>query len=103
MRPPSARATAARAAVALVAAVLAPGTLAGCSGSGSTGGSASGSASPTTSYGTGPNGVEKLPPDQILAASKAAAKSASWVHLRGTQSGTSTRPRPSGGTPRPGP
>ena len=89
MRPPSVPATAARAAVALVAGVLAAGTLVACSGSGSTGGSASGSASPTTSYGTGPNGVEKLPPDQILAASQAAAKSASWVHMRGTQSGTS--------------
>jgi hypothetical protein len=76
-----------RAAAVLAAVATAVGLLGGCSGSG--GGATSGSASPTASaYGTGPNGVEKLEADQILAASKAAAQSASWVHMHGTQSGT---------------
>jgi hypothetical protein len=86
VRPTVAVAVVAR---ALLCGALAVGALAGCSGSGSgSGPTASATSSPSTSYGTGPNGVEKLAPDDILAASQAAAKSASWVHMRGTQSGT---------------
>jgi hypothetical protein len=54
-------------------------------------GACSGSSTPAasaTAAPTGANGVEKLPPDQILAKSKAAAKAASWVHVTGTQAGT---------------
>jgi len=68
-------------ALVAVAGVLVAGLLAACSGSAST-------PPPSTSSSDGPNGVEKLPADQILARSKAAAKSASWVHVQGTQSGT---------------
>jgi hypothetical protein len=88
VRPSPALVAAARVAAGLLCGALVVGGLAACSGSGSATGSASPTVRATTSYGTGPNGIEKLTADEILAASKAAAQSASWVHMRGTQSGT---------------
>lgn len=57
---------------ALLVSVIAAGLLVGCGGS------------DDESAGPQPNGVTELEPDQILAKSKAAAKAASSVHLKGT-------------------
>jgi hypothetical protein len=59
--------------------LAAAGLLSACSGASPPSGPAGASA---------PNGVETLSADQILARAKAAAKSASSVHLSGTESGT---------------
>ncbi|MFI5099982.1 MAG: hypothetical protein ACHQE5_05650 [Actinomycetes bacterium] len=61
--------------------VLAGPVLAACTGGSGPGGSPSATR-------TGANGVQDLTAQQILDRSKAAAKSASWVHVTGTQDGT---------------
>ncbi len=68
----------------LVALLVAAGpALAACTG----GGSGAGASGPSAAS-TAANGVEKLSAQAILDRSKAAAKSASWVHLTGTQADT---------------
>jgi hypothetical protein len=62
----------------LLVSVVAAGVLVGC-----------GSTDDDESAGPQPNGVAELEPDQILAKSKAAAKAASSVHLKGTVKGSS--------------
>jgi hypothetical protein len=62
--------------------LLAGPVLVACTGGGSTGAATSSASS------TAANGVEKLSAQEILDQSKQAAKSASWVHLTGTQNGT---------------
>jgi hypothetical protein len=56
--------------------------LAGCSGGGS------GSAGPAASPSPTPNGIENLTATEALARSNAAAKAAKWVHVKGTEGGT---------------